>query len=194
MKFYLIAAVAAMMISGQAVAQHNNFVIKAGVNAYSIYNDNNASADTKIGYHLGLITHIHLAQQFAFQPELVFSTQGTKYSNDGNNVKLNLNYLNVPLLFQYMFDNGFRMQAGPQLGLLVGAKSETNNSSTDVKDNFKPFELAFGIGASYVHPPTGFGVDARYNFGLTNINDTGSVNSYNRGLQVGVFYLFRHGS
>jgi len=194
MKHYLIAVIAAMTITGSAFAQHNNFGIKGGLNAYSIYNDNNASADTKIGFHLGLISHIHLGNQFALQPELIFSTQGAQFTDDGTPTKLNLNYVNVPILFQYMFDNGFRLMAGPQLGFLASAKSEVNNVNTDVKDNFKKVELAFGIGMSYVHPSTGFGVDGRYNFGLNNINDGGSVNSYNRGLQVGVFYLFRHGS
>jgi hypothetical protein len=194
MKHYLIGVIAAMMITGTAIAQHNNFGIKGGLNAYTIYSDDNSAADTKIGFHLGVISHIHLGNQFAIQPELIYSTQGAQYTSGNTTAKLNLNYINVPLLFQYMFDNGFRLMAGPQVGFLVSAKTELDNTKTDVKDNLKTVELAFGIGASYVHPPTGFGVDARYNFGLNNINDSGSVNSYNRGLQVGVFYLFRHGS
>lgn len=194
MKHYLIGLIAAMMITGTAMAQHNNFGIKGGLNAYTIYSDDNSTADTKIGFHLGLISHIHLGNQFAIQPELIYSTQGSQYTIGSTTAKLNLNYVNVPLLFQYMFDNGFRLMAGPQVGFLVSAKTEIDNTKTDVKDNLKKIELAFGIGASYVHPPSGFGVDARYNFGLNNINDVGTVNSYNRGLQVGVFYLFRHGS
>jgi hypothetical protein len=194
MKHYLIGLIAAMMITGTAIAQHNNFGIKGGLNAYTIYSDDNSSADAKIGFHLGVISHIHLGNQFAIQPELIYSAQGSQYTIGSTTAKLNLNYVNVPLLFQYMFDNGFRLMAGPQVGFLVSAKTEIDNTKTDVKDNLKKIELAFGIGASYVHPPSGFGVDARYNFGLTNINDVGSVNSYNRGLQVGVFYLFRHGS
>ena len=194
MKHYLIGLIAVMMIAGTAMAQHNNFGIKGGLNAYTIYSDDNSSADTKIGFHLGLISHIHLGNQFAIQPEFIYSTQGSQYTIGSSTAKLNLNYVNVPLLFQYMFDNGFRLMAGPQVGFLVSAKTEIDNTKTDVKDNLKKIELAFGIGASYVHPPSGFGVDARYNFGLNNINDVGSVNSYNRGLQVGVFYLFRHGS
>ena len=194
MKHYLIGVIAALMITGTAIAQHNNFGIKGGLNAYTIYSDDNSSADTKIGFHLGLISHIHLGNQFAIQPELIYSTQGAQYSNGSTTAKLNLNYVNVPLLFQYMFDNGFRLMAGPQVGFLVSAKTEIDNTKTDVKDNLKKIELAFGVGASYVHPPSGFGVDARYNFGLNNINEVGTVNSYNRGLQVGVFYLFRHGS
>jgi hypothetical protein len=90
-----------------------------------------------------------------------------------------------------MFDNGFRLQAGPQVGFLIHAKSETNNVSTDIKDNLKAIDFAIGAGAGYVHPASGFGVDARYNLGLSNINDDGPVKSTNRGFQVGVSYLFK---
>jgi hypothetical protein len=192
MKLNLIALLGLLMIAGTAIAQHNNFGIKGGLNYYTINSESNNSFDPKVGFHLGIISHIHLANQFAFQPELVFSTQGTSYSNDGSNAKYNLNYINLPLLFQYMFDNGFRFQAGPQIGLLVSAKDEKNNSSVDVKDSFKGADLGFVFGASYVHPPSGFGVDARYNFGLSNINDASSDEYYNSGFQVGVFYLFGH--
>jgi hypothetical protein len=139
-----------------------------------------------------LIGHIHLAKQVAFQPELVYSAQGAKYTTAGIESKINLGYINVPLMIQYMFDNGFRLQAGPQIGFLVNAKTETGNSSVDVKDNLKSTDVGLGFGVGYVHPPTGFGVDARYNIGLSNINDNSSVKSTNRGFQLGVFYLFGH--
>jgi hypothetical protein len=89
-----------------------------------------------------------------------------------------------------MFDNGFRLEAGPQAGFLISAKS----NDTDVNDYVKNLEFGVGIGASYVHPPTGWGVDARFNQGLTDITDNNSTESYNRGFQLGVFYLFKHRS
>jgi hypothetical protein len=91
-----------------------------------------------------------------------------------------------------MFDNGFRLQAGPYAGFLVDAKTETNNIKTDVKNSFKKTELGLSAGVSYVYPKTGLGADVRYNFGLTDINENSSVKSMNRGLQVGVFYLFNN--
>ena len=72
------------------------------------------------------------------------------------------------------------------------AKAESNNISIDIKDDLKAIEFAIAAGLSYVHPPTGFGVDVRYNIGLTNINDTDIVTVKNNGLQIGVFYLFKH--
>jgi hypothetical protein len=95
-------------------------------------------------------------------------------------------------MFQYMFDNGFRLEAGPQIGFLTNAKSEFNGSDSDVKESIKKVDVAIGAGIGYINPPSGWGVDARYNHGLSNINENGSVNSYNRGFQLGILYQFQH--
>ncbi len=91
-----------------------------------------------------------------------------------------------------MFDNGFRIEAGAQLGILASAKSEVGNITTEVKSNFKSTDIGAVVGMSYVKPSTGLGFDIRYNHGLTNINESDAFNSYNRGFQVGLFYLFKH--
>lgn len=193
-KFVLTTLVAVILLCGSATAQHVNFGIKGGLNLYNIKNDNSVSYDNSVGFHLGLLAHIHLAKRFALQPEVVFSTQGATYSTGSTDGDLSLDYVNVPLLFQYMFDNGFRLQAGPQVGILLNAKSKFGSLSSEVKDNYANTDIGVALGMSYVHPPSGFGFDARYNAGLNNINENGSVNSNNRGFQLGVFYLFKHKS
>ncbi len=202
MKTYLIAATVAILMgstAGNLSAQHGNtkanhvtLGVKGGLNVYNIHNDNNVKYDTKLGFHLGLLGHIHLNKQFALQPELLYSDQGAKYTIANNEFKLNLGYINVPVMIQYMFDNGFRLQAGPQVGFLTRAKSVTNNTKTDVKDNFKTVDFAVGFGAGYVSPKSGLGIDARYNLGISKINENGTVKSTNRGFQVGLFYLMKH--
>jgi hypothetical protein len=169
-----------LLIIGTAGAQHINIGIKGGLNAYTLTSGSVFDNDLKIGMHLGLIGHIHLANPIALQPEIVFSMQGS-----GNT---NLNYINVPFMFQYMYDNGFRIQAGPQVGVLVSAKS----GDTKVMDDYQSLDLALGIGVSYVNPATNFGVDVRYNHGLTNVLANNDSKLFNRGFQVGVFYLFNH--
>jgi hypothetical protein len=182
MKFIITSAFSFLLCIGLTTAQHVNIGIKGGLNAYTITNGNVFDNDLKLGLHLGLIGHTHLSNKIALQPELVYSVQGSKNTN--------LHYVNIPLVFQYMYDNGFRLQAGPQLGILTSAK--TDNSDTNVKDNFESIDLAIGVGVSYVNPATDFGVDVRYNHGLSNINKTDNSKIYNRGFQVGVFYLFNH--
>jgi hypothetical protein len=200
MKF-LVGLMTAILITGIAGAQHANspaghvnIGIKGGMNLYNVHNDNSTKYDPRAGYHFGLLGHIHFNSHFAFQPEIVYSTQGAKYSVANVITNYNLDYINVPVLFQYMFDNGFRLQAGPQVGLLISAKSETNNNTTDNKNDLKPIDFGVSIGASYIFPPTGFGIDIRYNLGLININKNSTVNSTNRGIQLGMFYIFGYNS
>ena len=192
MKLYLNVALAAILMTATAKAQNVNVGVKGGLNIYNINNDNGAKSDNLLGFNLGLVGHIHLAKQLAFQPEIVYSAQGAKFNTGSVETKIQLGYINVPLLLQYMFDNGFRLQAGPQVGFLVNAKSKTPNLTVDVKDNYKKVDVGLGAGIGYVNPSTNFGIDARYNLGLSNINDNSSVKSTNRGVQVGVFYLFNH--
>jgi hypothetical protein len=194
MKFYLTVLIAAFMLTATLSAQHVNIGIKGGLNVYNIKTENTTAGDSKMGFYVGLLGHIHLSDQFGLQPELLYSAQGGSYKSGSVITNLNLNYINVPVLIQYMFDNGFRLQAGPQFGFLLNAESETNNIKTDLKDSFKPIEIGASFGMSYVNPPTGFGIDARYNIGLSNINENSSINSVNRGFQIGVFYLFGHKS
>jgi hypothetical protein len=194
MKLHLILVTAALLIAGTASAQHVNIGIKGGLNLSTIHQDNNAEISSRAGYHLGLLSHIHLANQFAMQPELVFSSQGAKYNLSGATAIHKLNYVNVPVMFQYMFDNGFRLQAGPQVGFLLNANSNRDNSSADVINSYKTVDFGLGLGASYVNPATGFGVDARYNLGLRDISENSAVRATNRGFQFGVFYLFGHRS
>jgi len=195
MKYLLSAAVAAFLMIGAVSAQHMNVGVKVGLNLFDIASDDNSENDMKAGIHLGLLGHFHLSETLAFQPEVVFSGQGAKFTNGVLDSKLKLDYVNVPLLIQYMFDNGFRLQAGPQIGFLIAANSDTDpNNNIDVKSNYKSVDFGLGIGGSYVHPPSGFGVDLRYNFGLSNINENDNVKSTNNGVQLGVFYLFGHKS
>jgi len=62
----------------------------------------------------------------------------------------------------------------------------------DYKKNLKSVDFGLGAGVSYLHTASGLGVDARYNFGLSNINENTAVKSTNNGFQLGAFYLFPH--
>lgn len=196
MKFLAILF-GAIMIPGIAAAQHGNTAegqmslgIKGGLNIYNINNQDNTGYDSRVGIHLGVFGHVHVNPHFALQPELDYSSQGARYTNElGDTYYYHLDYVNVPLLFQYMFDNGFRLQAGPQLGILVRATSILDGGSVDLNDT-KSVDVSLSVGASYIVPSTGFGMDVRYNLGLSNINKDSGPASTNRGFQLGVFYIF----
>lgn len=194
MKIRLGIAVAAIMFTSAISAQHSAqpvaFGLKGGLNVYNVKNDPGAEYDSKIGFNAGALAHIHLASQLALQPEVVYSAQGAKYNLGNTEAKLKLGYINVPVMLQYMFDNGFRIQAGPQVGFLINAKTEIGDVESDVKDQLKTIDFGVGAGIGYIDPKSGFGVDARYNLGLSDITEDNGSKSTNRGFQVGVFYLF----
>ena len=123
MKKTIIFAAAIFLLTSTSVqAQKVHFGVKAGMNASSLNYTGNNDMQTKIGFNAGVLAHIHSHNaQWAVQPELYYSSEGAK-SKSNSDASLNLGYLNVPVLLQYMFDNGFRIEAGPQIGFLMSAK------------------------------------------------------------------------
>lgn len=190
MKFFLSVALAAIFMTGTVQAQQVSFGIKGGLNIYDIHNSNNINYDPVVGFHIGGLSHIHLTKHFALQPEVFYSTNGANYKSGGNDFRINLGYISVPVLVQYMFTNGLRVQAGPQVGFLVHAISKDNNIKENIREDINAVDFSLATGASYQVPNTGFGFDARFNLGLSDLNKNGTVKSTNRGVQLGVFYLF----
>ena len=175
-----------LLILFTATAQQAHFGLKGGVNISQLHFDNNTSSDSKVGVNLGILAHIHASKTWAVQPELLYSLEGAqKVGNSG--INYNLNYLNVPVLLQYMFDNGFRLEGGPQIGFLLKAKRKAGDVTVD-DDGFKTTAFSIPLGVGYL-TSSGVGLDARYVFGLSNINDSenGPIIQSNV-FQLGLFY------
>ena len=161
------------------------FGLKAGVNIATLRQDD-VSYDSRIGLHVGGLAHIHLSPQWALQPEVVYSQEGAKL----NDVKLKLDYINIPLMLQYMFDNGFRLEAGPQLGLMVNSKAEDDDENEDdLDDVFKTTNVGLGFGLNYLSY-SGLGVGGRYVLGLSDISESNTSKVKSGNIQLSLFYMF----
>lgn len=169
-----------------------HFGLKAGLNVANIkfsgVSKNNL--DPRFGFHFGGLAHIHITPSVGIQPEIVYSTEGVKQQvARGEEVTWKTDYVNVPIMLQYMFDNGFRLEAGPQFGLMVNAKSEDQDG---VEDNeaqfFKSANVSLGFGLGYL-AYSGFGVGGRYNAGLSNILEDGNGTAKASNFQISVFYM-----
>ncbi|MDB5261542.1 MAG: hypothetical protein JWQ14_823, partial [Adhaeribacter sp.] len=147
--------------------------------------------DYKLGLHAGALAHIHITQQFAIQPELLYSNQGGKVHNA--DIKHHVNYIAVPVLGQFMFGDGFRLQAGPQISFLAGAKrQDQDDNKLNIKENYEAVDFSLAAGLSFVSS-SGLGADVRWLFGLNNINDVPPRNTVKNSLgQVGIFYLLNY--
>jgi hypothetical protein len=188
MKKIIIVGVVCLLVNYVSKAQtpHAQFGLKAGVNIANLHVDG-SEYDSRTGFYVGGLAHVHITKYFAVQPEVMYSSQGAEIGS----IKRTEGYINVPVLAQYMVNNGFRLQTGPQVGFLTSAKNKSGDIEVDVKDQLNTVDFAWSFGASYISK-TGLGLDARYNLGISNINDNESVEAKNRVFQVGAFYQFQH--
>ncbi len=177
-KITLFVAVALIAISASAQLE---FGVKGGVNLANLGGDVN-DTKMKIGFMVGGFANYAVNDQLSVQPELMFSQAGCKYDAGGDTYKIDLNYIVLPVMVKYSF-GAINLQAGPQFGYLLSAKDD----GTDIKDGMKSIDLGLNIGAGYQMDK--IGIEARYNLGLSNINDgTGEIKT--NGIQVLVSYKF----
>ena len=180
----------ASFLGAMVFAQDAQLGLKAGLNVSNLSNSSGNQMGSKIGFNGGLLAHIHMSPNLAVQPEVMYSGQGAKYTVSDGEHDLNINYVNVPVLLQYMFANGFRLETGPQLGFLASVKDKVGNFETNnfSKQDFKSTDFSWPVGLGYLSP-SGLGVDARYNFGISNINNVGTNVLHNNVFQAGLFYM-----
>jgi hypothetical protein len=169
----------AASVNAQDAASGPTFGVKAGVNLANLKaksGDESESGDMKIGFHAGGFVNVPIGETFAFQPEVLFSTEGFKEEEDDEKMTLKLNYINVPLLLQYNA-SGFFAETGPQIGFNMSAKAKIESGGqdleVDVKDEMGIKSTAFSwvVGLGY-KTQSGFGFGARYNLGLSSIIDS----------------------
>lgn len=204
----VILTVAAIFAFGFANAQEVKYGVKAGLNLSTLTGD---VEDVKslAGFHAGGFVEIKLMDKFAIQPELLYSTQGAKseysISEDGfigrGEEKVKLGYLNLPVMAKYFVAPGFSIEAGPQVGFLLSAKNEydysvsgfgiteSESGETDIKDSTESIDFSLNVGAGYEFNQNIF-VQARYNFGLTNVAKDTDGSIKNGVVQVSIGYKF----
>jgi hypothetical protein len=159
--------------------------VKAGPNFANIDTDAGAiqNYESRTGWHAGAFLLIR-GEKIGFQPEIIFSQQGSKfkYNTDEPSLEQNFSYVNIPLIFKLYTIGGINLQVGPQIGLLTSAEREDfavagqpNGPITkqDIKDDLNKTDISLALGVG-VDLPFGLTLDGRYNWGLSD-NDDGAV-------------------
>jgi hypothetical protein len=160
---------------------------------------------TKPGYQVGVELEYQLAPQASIAAAIVYSDQGAKWKNGsipGSNilylrdVKLEADYINIPIVFNYYIINGLAVKAGIQPAFLTRVREKAtsiqngteNKENIDYKSNLKNFDFSIPVGASYEISNVVF--DARYNFGITKIDKGDGDASKNSVFQFTLGYKF----
>jgi len=175
--------------------------VKGGVNLASIGGDayySGLSYDSRVGFHIGGFLEIPFGEKISFQPEILYSAQGSGsvgsiFNLDFDDTKLN--YVNVPLLGKYYIFKGLSAEAGPVVGVLISANGsdvfDSDGANFDIKEGYNTFDIGVAVGATY-NFDFGFFAGLRYQKGISNINDDRFTNakSQNNVFQITAGYSF----
>jgi hypothetical protein len=134
----LLAGLLLMAHAGFAQTK-TSFGIRAGVNFQNLTGEDMDGDDLdfklKTGFHIGLDVDIPIASEFYFRPGVLFSTKGAKF-DDGDDTKLNLSYIEVPLNFVYKPTLGtgkLILGVGPYVAYAVGGKFKNDDDEVDIE-------------------------------------------------------------
>ncbi|WP_180754359.1 porin family protein [Hymenobacter sp. DG01] len=156
--------------AAQAPADETRLGLKAGLNLATLSGTINSSAQLFPGFTLGPMVRFRpSAQGFAVQTELQLSLQGTNEKKpigpQGQTtvVHRRIAYLNLPVLLRQYVGRHAYLNIGPQLGILLGA---SDSGSKDVRK--LEGGIVGGVGYEFA---SGWMLDARLNYGLSDINN-----------------------
>lgn len=132
------------------------------------------------------------------------NTDGKKYRDP----RMELGYINIPLVANVYLVDGLAVKAGVQFGFLVSAKKkystiETRTEGSDrrevktdyninMMDYCRKFDFSIPVGVSYEFD-NNLVIDMRYNIGLTNVfkDSDGIANGKNQVLALTLGYKFK---
>jgi hypothetical protein len=173
--------------------------LKAGANLYNlkVSDQGDVSNEMRINFHAGIFWNVPIASSFSINPEILYSSEGAKFSSTNNETETMLNYLSLPVMVQFNTSSGFYLETGPVLGIMVKGretiKTSAATSELDLKKQFKKTNIQWGGGVGYKLDK--FGFNARYNFGLSNLIQDGVTRNETKsnGFQVSFSWFFKQG-
>ena len=187
--------VAAMMLSSVAMfAQHAVGSItvqpKVGLN---LANFTKSEGDIRVGLAVGAEFEYQVTDMVSISAGALYSMQGAKGTEVVNGINTpataKLNYINIPIMANVYVAKGFAVKLGIQPAFKISSSLEGKangiKASKDI-DEIKSFDFSVPVGASYEF--NNFVVDARYNWGLTEIIKESSAK--NSVFQITLGYKF----
>lgn len=180
-------------VTGAAQAQSARVGVKAGVNLANISGKGTEDAKNLVGLSAGLMADLGFSDLLSFHPELLYSQKGAKAENSGATAQVRTSYLDLPLLLRVNAD-GLFFEAGPQVGFLLGQKTEVSGGgmsyTSTSTDGTRKVDVGYIAGVGY-QLSSGLELGVRYNGGISDLSDP-SVGDKTRNsvFQLQLGYLF----
>ncbi len=179
----VMAATCLLLVANTTKAQVN-VGFKGGI---SFANLSNSDGDTRVIGHGGMFIQAPIGRNWYIQPELLYAGRGERYLVLPNGtVTLALDYVQIPLMFQYYPARRFYLEFGPQLGILTSARIKYNNGDKlGVTSDYNSTDFAINLGMGFnINRTVGF--YGRYNLGLTDISKYDRISYQNRAVELGI--------
>jgi hypothetical protein len=210
---YIIFSLIFLIAANPGKGQNFNGGIMAGVAGTQVAGDFfYTSQDTmglygfhKAGIFAGGFVNYQISEHSSFQMELEFFQKGSRENPDSSNYfnqyLFRVNYIELPVLFQYTISQRFKIEAGPSAGFLVGYYEESNYY--EIKGGNRPASMTFQLNAGlYIYITSHLFFNVRTNNSMLNIrsdNATGDVlrifpgnfGQFNDCLVFSLFYQFK---
>ncbi len=181
--------------------QRVRFGVKGGVNLANLYIDEVTDEKAKAGLHAGLWMKAPIGEFFAIQPELIWSSKGSKigeyknipFTQDGQ-VRFNLNYVDLPVLASLTL-GPVSIQAGPYVSYLINAnvknlKEDLSTGAAKDLDKTDFNAVDYGLAGGLALDIKGFQLGARYNYGLREIGKSDVAGQITKNAKNSVAQVF----
>lgn len=178
MKKLFIVAILLIAGSSSMNAQGLDFGVKAGANFAKLDGDG-IDGDNLTSFHVGALLELNIFENFSLQPEVMYSSQGTKVEGADD---FKLDYISIPVLAKfYLISDKLSLEAGPQFSFLV------NDSAPDIIDQYKAETFDFAaVGGVAFDVTNNIFLQARYVAGLTDTSKEAKVTNQVIQLSVGL--------
>jgi outer membrane protein W len=174
-----------------ASAQTFSIGPRVGVNFAKTENGNDVETKANTLMVLGITSTYSISEHTGIGVDLLYSGEGAEGGGDND---LALNYIRVPVMFQYFFrDLGDDFRPKIYAGLAPGFLVNAERGETEVIDNFNKFDLAgtAGLGFHYQLSPRGIwlNTDVRYLKGFSDITEAApEINNQHWQISLGVSF------
>ena len=140
-KVTMLLSLFCFFITSTNLAQDTRFGIKAGLNYASVVGDLTEGIKFRFSGHGGIYLESEFSDKFAFQIDLLYSSQGFQFSSDLQSIEntgitldqndfrtnVQLNFLTVPIVGKFALNDLLAVEFGPQFGFLLNQVSKIKN-------------------------------------------------------------------
>jgi hypothetical protein len=134
-----------------------------------------------LGLQLGVFYTLRLSDTFNFQPEFYYSQRGYQFDHTAlynSNYSLNINYVELPILFEYVLPLNWSFKpgiiAGPYASLKISSDKQIQLVDKEITGivssvNSIDYGLVFALGAEFNVWNGQIILDLRINWGFSNV-------------------------